>query len=76
MDDNKTAWKKAIEEEQMQWVQGSDLKGFKADNELNKLYNINNGIPHFVLVDAQNRILAIGNDFRLIREKLIESMNN
>ncbi len=75
MDENESAWKKAIEEEKMNWLQGSDLKGFKPDNELNQLYNINHGIPYFVLLDGQNRIRAIGTDFKLIRTALIEAMN-
>ncbi|EJW89809.1 alkyl hydroperoxide reductase/ Thiol specific antioxidant/ Mal allergen [gut metagenome] len=75
VDENESAWKKAIKEEKMKWLQGSDLKGFKPDNELNQLYNISHGIPYFVLLDGQNRIRAIGTDFKLIRTALIEVMN-
>lgn len=75
LDENKGSWEKAIEEEKMDWPQGSDLQGFTPNSELVQLYNIYNGIPHFVLVDAQQRIVATGNDFQAIRAIITEMMN-
>lgn len=54
MDEKKEAWLKAIEEEDMNWVQASDLKAFEGD--LHKLYNFN-GIPHCVLIDPNGKIV-------------------
>jgi len=55
MDDNKEKWLEAIEEEQMTWLQVSDLKAF--NGELNKLYNFQ-GIPTCVLIDPKGNIVT------------------
>lgn len=54
MDTDETAWKTAIEQEKMPWLQVSDLKAF--DGELAKIYNFN-GIPACVLIGPDGAIV-------------------
>jgi len=55
MDDSKEKWLKAVDEEQMKWLQVSDLKAFGGD--LSKLYNFN-GIPTCVLISPDGKIVT------------------
>lgn len=54
MDNNEKAWKAAVEREQMDWVQGSDLKAF--NGPLAKVYNFN-GIPFCILIGPDGKIV-------------------
>lgn len=54
MDADNAAWHKAIDEEQMKWLQVSDMKAFEGD--LAKIYNFN-GIPSCVLVGPDGVIV-------------------
>lgn len=54
MDNNEKAWKAAVEREQMNWVQGSDLKAF--NSPLSKVYNFN-GIPFCILIGPDGKIV-------------------
>lgn len=55
LDNNKEAWLKAIKDDKLTWNHVSDLKGW--DCEAAKLYAVN-GIPHLVVLDANNVIVA------------------
>lgn len=54
MDNSEKAWKAAVEREQMNWPQGSDLKAF--NSELAKVYNFN-GIPFCILIGPDGKIV-------------------
>lgn len=72
MDDNKDGWLKAIEEEKMTWIQGSNLEGFSRENSLCQLYNITNGIPYLVLMDENNRIVAAGAKLEPLQKEIMK----
>ncbi|WP_231932306.1 MULTISPECIES: TlpA disulfide reductase family protein [Butyricimonas] len=72
MDDNKERWLKAIEEENMTWIQGSNLEGFSRENSLCQLYNITNGIPYLVLMDESNRIVAAGAKLEPLQKEIMK----
>ena len=56
LDNNdKNAWLKAISDDNLTWLHGSDLKGWAAAPA--KLYGVN-AIPHTVLLDENNVIIA------------------
>lgn len=54
MDTSEKAWKAAIERENMDWVQGTDLKAF--NGPLAKVYNFN-GIPFCILIGPDGKIV-------------------
>ncbi|RLD60226.1 MAG: hypothetical protein DRJ01_10025 [Bacteroidetes bacterium] len=58
-DTKKENWEKAIKDDNITWMQVSDLKGWKC--AAGKLYAVNS-IPHSVLIDKQGIIIA--NDLR------------
>ncbi|WP_378172974.1 redoxin domain-containing protein [Aquimarina sp. SS2-1] len=55
LDNNKEYWLKAIEKDQLPWVNVSDLKGGKT--EVAQIYGIN-GIPDNFLIDEEGKIIA------------------
>lgn len=55
LDNNKEAWMKAIEDDKLTWNHVSDLKGW--GSEAAKLYAVN-GIPHLIILDENNVIVA------------------
>lgn len=55
MDDKKSNWLEAVNEENMSWLQVSDLQAFKG--ELSKKYNIR-GIPTCFLIDPEGKIVT------------------
>lgn len=55
LDNKRDAWLKAIEEDQLPWVQVSSLMGRACP--VVKLYRVN-GIPDIFILDANNRIIA------------------
>ncbi|WP_438362468.1 thioredoxin-like domain-containing protein [Porphyromonas circumdentaria] len=55
LDEDKTAWEKAIVKLALPWPQMSDLKGWKSDAAM--LYGIHT-IPHTVLIDNEGVIVA------------------
>ena len=71
LDNQKEAWERAIDEEQMPWPQGSDLKGFEPGLPLMELYAIG-GIPHLVLLDGENRIVEVNPSVENLREQILE----
>ena len=54
-DVRRDAWEKAIKEDQMEWIQMSDLKGWKS--AASDLYDIH-GIPCIFILNEENRILG------------------
>ena len=69
-DDQREAWLRAIEEERLPWPQGSDLRGFAPGVPLMELYAIS-GIPHLVLLDGDNRIVAVNPPMDQLRDMVI-----
>ena len=55
LDNNKEAWVKAIADDGLVWKHGSDLKGWQSAPA--QLYSVS-GIPHIVLLDENNKIIA------------------
>ena len=55
LDEDKEAWLKAIEDDKLTWNHVSDLKGW--ENAAAQLYCVN-GIPHLVVLDENNVIVA------------------
>ena len=55
LDNNKEAWVKAIADDGLVWKHGSDLKGWQSAPA--QLYSVS-GIPHSVLLDENNKIIA------------------
>lgn len=55
LDNNKEAWAKAIADDGLVWKHGSDLKGWQSAPA--QLYSVS-GIPHTVLLDENNKIIA------------------
>lgn len=73
MDDDKAKWLKAIADEQMSWMQVSDLKAFTGD--FSKIYNFN-GIPTCVLVGPDGEIITRNMRGLWMDKKLIELYGN
>ncbi|TKC03663.1 TlpA disulfide reductase family protein [Pedobacter frigoris] len=73
MDDDKDKWLKAINEENMTWLQVSDLKAFKGD--FSKIYNFN-GIPTCVLVGPDGEIITRNMRGLWMDKKLIDLYGN
>ena len=69
LDNKLEAWKKAIEDDGIQWGQVSDLKGWATP--MTKLYDFN-GIPYLVLVDGEGRIVAKNLRGEALRTKVAE----
>lgn len=57
LDNNVAAWKQAIEQDKITWIQVSDLKRW--DSEVAREYQIE-AIPTNVLIDQEGRIIAKG----------------
>jgi peroxiredoxin len=55
LDKDKAAWQKAINDDQLEWTQTSDLKSFEGQAEL--LYHIE-AIPSNFIIDPQGNIIA------------------
>jgi thiol-disulfide isomerase/thioredoxin len=73
MDDDKTKWLKAVTDEQMTWLQVSDLKAFAGD--FSKIYNFN-GIPTCVLLSPNGEIVTRNMRGLWMDKKLIELYGN
>ena len=55
LDKDKRLWLKAVKEDQLPWMQLSDLKGF--DNSAGKIYGVTS-VPANFLIDPSGRIIA------------------
>src|SRR5699024_299911 len=73
MDENKDDWLEALDEEQMKWLQISNLKGF--EDSVSKLYNFR-GIPTDILVGPEGYIITRNMRGSWMDKKLIELYGN
>lgn len=71
LDDNKEQWIKAIEDDGLIWKHGSDLKGWQSDAA--QLYMVN-AIPHTILLDENNRIVAKNLRGEELKAKIVEML--
>lgn len=55
LDNSKAKWVAAVEKDQLEWTQVSDLRGWK--NEVAQMYSVKS-IPHTILLDKEGKILA------------------
>ena len=72
LDTDKEAWKRAIEKDELNWINLSDLKGWK--NELALKYKIKS-VPSNMLLDKTGRIIAVeirGNELQNKLEQIFE----
>ncbi len=69
LDEERNKWLQAIEEDNIEWVQVSDLRGW--NNEAAQTFNVNS-IPETVLLDPDGEIIARGLRGRELEEKLAE----
>ncbi|RXK59328.1 AhpC/TSA family protein [Lacibacter luteus] len=58
VDERKTDWIKAIEKDNVQWIEVSDLKGFK-NSFAYTTYKIN-AIPYWILIDKNRKVIQSG----------------
>jgi thiol-disulfide isomerase/thioredoxin len=72
LDRDRDAWIKAIEDDKLTWKHGSDLQYWNAAPA--KLYLVNS-IPHTVLLDADNRIIAKNLRGKALRDKIAELLD-
>ena len=71
LDNNKEAWVKAIADDGLVWKHGSDLKGWQSAPA--QLYSVS-GIPHTVLLDENNKIIAKNLRGDELKQKIAELM--
>ena len=69
LDNNKEAWVKAIADDGLIWKHGSDLQGWQSAPA--QLYNVT-GIPHTVLLDENNKIIAKNLRGEELKQKIAE----
>ena len=69
LDEKRDAWVKAIEEMEMKWPNISDLQGWRSG--FAALYLVR-GIPHMVLLDENNRIVAKNLRGKELEKKIAE----
>lgn len=73
MDNDKEKWQKEMENQQMPWLQVSDLKGFTG--EFSKIYNFNS-IPTCIFVNPEGVIIDRNMRGSWLDKKLIELYGN
>ena len=69
LDNNKEKWVEAIEKDGLTWNHVSDLKGWQSAAA--QLYGVN-GIPHLIVLDENNVIIAKNLRGEKLREKIAE----
>ena len=69
LDDDKAAWQDAVKEDQLEWLQLSELKGM--DSPVSDLYGFD-GIPYNVLLNPEGKIIASELRGNEMEEKLAE----
>ena len=55
MDTDEKAWRKAVKEDGLEWIQACDLQG--ADGKAVRAYRVT-GIPHIFVLDGNNKIIG------------------
>lgn len=71
LDSDKDAWVKAIQDDKLTWNHVSDLQGW--DSEAVQLYAVN-GIPHLIVLDENNVIVAKNLRGEKLQEKIAEML--
>ncbi|MDE5611032.1 MAG: TlpA family protein disulfide reductase, partial [Odoribacter sp.] len=71
LDNDKAKWQEAIEKDKLTWNHVSDLKSW--NNEAAQLYCVN-GIPHMVVLDENNVIVAKNLRGDALRAKIAEML--
>ena len=72
MDKDAAAWKQAIADDGLVWYHGSDLKGMK-QSPVAQLYGVT-AIPHTLLLDENNRIVAKNLRGNALQAKIAEML--
>jgi thiol-disulfide isomerase/thioredoxin len=72
VDTDKEKWLKAIEEDHLTWLHASDLKGITGPTAL--LYDVK-FVPYTVLVDENNKVIAINLRGDALRAKIAELLD-
>ena len=67
IDNKRNSWLNAIKEDNLPWLQVSDLKG--QENDVARLYGIK-GVPSFFLIDRDGKIIANNSNNDLLGESL------
>jgi len=70
LDSNRDAWLKAIEDNQMNWIQVSDVKAWQ--NEVAQLYGINSIPSNFLVEASTGKIIATGLRGEDLQKKIAE----
>jgi thiol-disulfide isomerase/thioredoxin len=70
LDESRTNWKEAIQEDKLEWIHLSDLKG--ADNHAGLIYGVS-GIPDNFVINQEGRIIARGVSAQELRKLIEES---
>ena len=71
LDNNQEAWVKAIEDDGLTWNHVSDLKGW--ENAAAQLYGVNS-IPHLLVLDENNQIVARNLHGQELKDKIAEML--
>lgn len=71
LDNNQEAWVKAIEDDGLVWNHVSDLKGW--ENAAAQLYGVNS-IPHLLILDENNQIVARNLHGQELKDKIAEML--
>lgn len=73
VDDDKNAWEKALEAEKLPWLHVRDAKLPNGKRTASDLYDVT-GIPHFVLIDREGRLVRCGHFERQELEELVDKL--
>lgn len=75
VDDDKNAWGKALEAEKLPWLHVRDEKLPSGERIASDLYDVT-GIPHFVLIDRQGKLVRCGHFEQQELEVLVDKLLN
>ena len=73
LDTKREAWTKALDAEQMPWLQLSTLEGFKSKSA--QAYAVH-AIPFVVLISGNGNILQVNIHGQLLEKNIEENLNN
>ncbi len=75
VDDDKSAWENALKVEKLPWLHVRDEKFPDGKRLVSDLYNVE-GIPHFVLINQEGKLVECGHFEMQELEKLIDKLLN